>query len=156
ADDSQRSTADLYEQVPIVVNLIRQMPGDDREDYWLGVLKNAYSLASRKSHSPRMKLVQITVGATAWPRQLNRWISLDFLKEVEICEVGLSAPLSFCCLCHLALPRRNECDSPATCMATNTRSKCSTKTSQKHHRGTQRVKTCRSPLAKPLTSRKSV
>ena len=30
---------DLYEQVPIVVKLIRQVPGDDREDYWLGVLK---------------------------------------------------------------------------------------------------------------------
>lgn len=30
---------DLYEQVPIVVELIRQIPGDDRPDYWLGALR---------------------------------------------------------------------------------------------------------------------
>lgn len=28
--------AKLDEQVPIVVNLTRQVPGDDRPDYWLG------------------------------------------------------------------------------------------------------------------------
>jgi len=27
---------ELYGQVPIVVNLLRQMPGSDRPDYWLG------------------------------------------------------------------------------------------------------------------------
>ena len=27
---------DLYDQVPIVIDLIRQLPGDDRPDYWLG------------------------------------------------------------------------------------------------------------------------
>jgi restriction system protein len=27
---------DLYDQVPIVVDLIRQLPGDDRPDYWIG------------------------------------------------------------------------------------------------------------------------
>lgn len=30
---------DLYAQVPIVVDLVRQIPGDDRPDYWLGALK---------------------------------------------------------------------------------------------------------------------
>jgi hypothetical protein len=30
---------DLYEQVPLVVDLIRQIPGDDRPDYWLGALQ---------------------------------------------------------------------------------------------------------------------
>lgn len=27
---------ELYEQVPIVIDLLRQIPGDDRPDYWLG------------------------------------------------------------------------------------------------------------------------
>jgi hypothetical protein len=27
---------DLYAQVPIVVDLMREIPGDDRPDYWLG------------------------------------------------------------------------------------------------------------------------
>jgi len=27
---------ELYGQVPFVVNLLRQMPGSDRPDYWLG------------------------------------------------------------------------------------------------------------------------
>jgi len=30
---------ELYGQVPIVVDLLRQMPGDDRSDYWLGELR---------------------------------------------------------------------------------------------------------------------
>ena len=30
---------DLHEQVPIVVDLIREIPGDDRPDYWLAALK---------------------------------------------------------------------------------------------------------------------
>lgn len=30
---------DLYEQVPLVVNLVREIPGDDRPDYWLGALQ---------------------------------------------------------------------------------------------------------------------
>ena len=29
----------LYEQTPIVVDLVRQIPGDDRPDYWLGVVQ---------------------------------------------------------------------------------------------------------------------
>ena len=29
---------DLYGQVPITIDLIRQIPGDDRPDYWLGTL----------------------------------------------------------------------------------------------------------------------
>jgi hypothetical protein len=30
---------DLYDQVPLVVDLIREIPGDDRPDYWLGALR---------------------------------------------------------------------------------------------------------------------
>lgn len=30
---------DLYEQVPLVVDMIREIPGDDRPDYWLGSLR---------------------------------------------------------------------------------------------------------------------
>ena len=30
---------DLYDQVPFVVDLIRQIPGDDRDDYWVGALR---------------------------------------------------------------------------------------------------------------------
>ncbi|MGE0358850.1 MAG: hypothetical protein AB7P08_18245 [Burkholderiales bacterium] len=30
---------DLYDQVPLVVDLIREIPGDDRPDYWLGSLR---------------------------------------------------------------------------------------------------------------------
>ncbi len=30
---------DLYEQVPFVVDLIRQVPGNDRPDYWVGALQ---------------------------------------------------------------------------------------------------------------------
>jgi hypothetical protein len=27
---------DLYDQVPITIDLIREIPGDDRPDYWIG------------------------------------------------------------------------------------------------------------------------
>lgn len=30
---------DLYDQVPMMVDLIREIPGHDRPDYWLGALK---------------------------------------------------------------------------------------------------------------------
>jgi hypothetical protein len=30
---------ELHEQTPIVVDLVRQIPGDDRPDYWLGAVK---------------------------------------------------------------------------------------------------------------------
>jgi hypothetical protein len=30
---------DLYDQVPILVDLIRELPGPDRPDYWLGSLR---------------------------------------------------------------------------------------------------------------------
>ena len=30
---------DLYEQTPFVVDLLRELPGDDRPDYWLGELR---------------------------------------------------------------------------------------------------------------------
>jgi len=30
---------ELDEQTPLVVKLLREMPGDDRPDYWLGELK---------------------------------------------------------------------------------------------------------------------
>lgn len=33
------SPDDLYDQVPLVVELIREIPGDDRPDYWLGKLR---------------------------------------------------------------------------------------------------------------------
>ncbi|WP_150050587.1 hypothetical protein [Methylomonas rhizoryzae] len=31
---------ELYDQVPIVVKLLREIPGEDRPDYWLGEAKN--------------------------------------------------------------------------------------------------------------------
>jgi hypothetical protein len=31
---------DLYEQTPFVVDLIRELPGDDRPDYWLAELRS--------------------------------------------------------------------------------------------------------------------
>ena len=31
---------DLYEQVPLLVDLLRQVPGTDRPDYWLGYLRH--------------------------------------------------------------------------------------------------------------------
>jgi len=34
---------DLYGQVPIVARLTREMPGDDRPDYWLGELAKPLS-----------------------------------------------------------------------------------------------------------------
>ncbi len=30
---------ELYDQTPLVVNLLKEMPGDDRPDYWLGEVK---------------------------------------------------------------------------------------------------------------------
>jgi hypothetical protein len=30
---------ELYKQTPIVVDLVRQIPGDDRPDYWLGAVQ---------------------------------------------------------------------------------------------------------------------
>lgn len=30
---------ELYEQTPIVVDLVRQIPGDDRPDYWIGTVQ---------------------------------------------------------------------------------------------------------------------
>ena len=34
---------ELYRQVPIVVDLLRQIPGDDRPDYWIGAVRTPIS-----------------------------------------------------------------------------------------------------------------
>lgn len=38
-DDVDYAPGDLYDQVPLVINLLRQIPGDDRPDYWLGEIR---------------------------------------------------------------------------------------------------------------------
>jgi hypothetical protein len=37
--DVDYAPEDLPEQTPFVVDLVREMPGDDRPDYWLGTLR---------------------------------------------------------------------------------------------------------------------
>jgi hypothetical protein len=38
--DVDYAPAELHRQTPIVVDLLREMPGDDRPDYWLGAVRN--------------------------------------------------------------------------------------------------------------------
>jgi hypothetical protein len=34
---------ELYDQTPLIVTLLKEMPGDDRPDYWLGEVKTPIS-----------------------------------------------------------------------------------------------------------------
>ena len=71
--------ADLCEQVPIVVNLIRQMPGDDREDYWVGVLK-----------TPIRWLVENRIRQVTHLVVAARWQGTSITKGVKNLPIGIA------------------------------------------------------------------
>lgn len=60
--DVDYAPGDLYDQAPIVVELLKEMPGDDRPDYWLAVPKTPIKWASE---SNEREITHIVI-ATRW------------------------------------------------------------------------------------------
>jgi hypothetical protein len=60
--DVDNAPEDLYAQCPIVVNLIREMPGDDRQDYWLGEARTPIKWV----HENRGRLITHLILAARW------------------------------------------------------------------------------------------
>jgi hypothetical protein len=99
----------LYEQTPIVVDLVRQIPGDDRPDYWLGVvqrpiryIKDNHELSiTHLILSARWTGTQIVPGAEHLPvgiafvtdSTLLDDVKLDF-KKCDYVAIGVSSETS--------------------------------------------------------------
>ena len=70
---------DLYEQVPIVVDLLRQLPGDDRSDYWLGAVRTPIRWLA--DNRPR-EVTHLVIAA--------RWEGTSISPGVRNLPVGIS------------------------------------------------------------------
>lgn len=71
--------ADLYDQVPLVVDLMREIPGDDRPDYWVGALR-----------TPIRWLVENRVREVTHLVVSARWVGTSFATGVENLPVGIA------------------------------------------------------------------
>ncbi len=70
---------ELHEQTPFFVKLIRQIPGDDRPDYWLGELeKPLYWNNENKS----TEITYLIIAA--------RWVGTQLKPYVENIPVGIA------------------------------------------------------------------
>ena len=70
---------DLYDQVPLVVDLIREIPGDDRPDYWLGSVQR-----------PIRWLVDNHVRQVTHLVLAARWQGTAIVAGVESLPVGIA------------------------------------------------------------------
>lgn len=73
------SPVELNEQIPLVVKLLREMPGDDRPDYWLGELKTPIMWVD-KNHE--RKITHIILAA--------RWKGTRIEPNVKNLPVGIA------------------------------------------------------------------
>ena len=73
------SPVELDEQIPLVVTLLREMPGDDRPDYWLGELKTPIMWID-KNHE--RKITHIILAA--------RWKGTRIEPNVKNLPVGIA------------------------------------------------------------------
>ena len=73
------SPAELDEQVPFVIDLVRQMPGDDRPDYWLGQLQKPLRW---NDDSIEKQITHIVVAA--------RWAGTRIKPSIKNLPVGLA------------------------------------------------------------------
>jgi hypothetical protein len=69
---------DLYDQVPIVVDLIRQIPGDDRPDYWIAKVQKPISWL--KDNIPH-EITHLIIAA--------RWVGTAIAPGAENLPVGI-------------------------------------------------------------------
>jgi hypothetical protein len=70
---------DLYDQVPLIVDLIRQLPGDDRADYWLGALQTPI----RWTVDNRVREITHLVVAA-------RWEGTEIAARVQNLPIGIA------------------------------------------------------------------
>ncbi len=103
---------DLYGQVPFSAELIRRLPGPDRDDYWLGRLERAlsYSRAGRVREISHVVLVSRYEGETIHGRVGKVTVGISYVVDesqvdcptmdltkclyVAIGEVKIDAPAS--------------------------------------------------------------
>jgi hypothetical protein len=99
----------LYEQTPIVVDLVRQIPGDDRPDYWLGEVQRPIRYIKDNHERSITHLIlaarwagtQISPGAEQLPvgiafvtdSSLLEDTKLDF-KKCDYVAIGISSETS--------------------------------------------------------------
>lgn len=60
--DVDHAPEELHDQMPLVVELLRELPGDDRPDYWLGRLRTPI----RWLHEGRERRITHLVLAARW------------------------------------------------------------------------------------------
>jgi hypothetical protein len=71
--------SELEEQVPIVVDLIRELPGPDRPDYWLGEVRKPIRWL-KDNHE--IAVTHVIVGA--------RWVGTQIAPGVKDLPVGIA------------------------------------------------------------------
>ena len=77
---------ELYEQVPLVFELLREIPGSDRPDYWIGKCKEPIRWIDGNSE----KEVTHVVVAARWegtriePHAKNLPIGISFVKDKSV------------------------------------------------------------------------
>jgi hypothetical protein len=77
--DVDYAPEDLYEQTPLIVDLVREFPGDDRPDYWLGKLQTPV----RWLHENDERRINYVVLAA-------RWEGTRIEPRVESLPVGIA------------------------------------------------------------------
>ena len=70
---------ELHDQTPIKVRLLRELPGDDRPDYWLGELRNSISWID---NNIERTITHIIVAA--------RWEGTQIEPKAENLPVGIA------------------------------------------------------------------
>jgi hypothetical protein len=86
--DVDYAPEELHEQTPIVVDLLRQIPGDDRPDYWLGAVQRPirYMKDNRELSITHLILAARWVGTQIAPGVRNLPVGIAFVTDATLVE----------------------------------------------------------------------
>ena len=77
--DIDHAPEELHEQTPIVVDLLRQIPGDDRPDYWLGAVQRPIRYIKDNFE---LSITHLILAA--------RWVGTQIAPGVQHLPVGIA------------------------------------------------------------------
>ncbi len=80
---------ELYEQVPFTVSLLREMPGSDRPDYWLGVLHSPLRWVTHEGETREVTHLLIAaryVGERIRPGAHELTIGISYVTDQTLLE----------------------------------------------------------------------
>lgn len=77
---------DLYEQVPILVELLRPIPGSDRPDYWLGRLLHPveWYVGGEEREVTHLVVSTRLMGGRFVPGARDLPISIAYVKDLSV------------------------------------------------------------------------